>query len=141
MFNEETEPWGPNEDVINIAHSPIALFFLTIPKQFWRTVALETTRYELQTRSSRILEHERKYSNLQHLAYLSRVNNFRPVEAWEIVHYIALLIAHASNPRNDLKNHWRKEVHQKYVIRFCATLLYFSLRAKLWNPQEHLASS
>ena len=74
MFDEITEEWGPSQDVQNISHVPIALFFKVIPKSYWRKVAVETTKYELQTRSDRMLHHAKFYSKEQHDVFLHKVS-------------------------------------------------------------------
>ena len=107
MFDEDTEEWGPVEEVVQIGHSPITLFFKIMPKVFWRKVAKETNRYEMQTRSARILEHSEMYGEEQHEKFLAQVNTFQPFHAKDIVHYVSLLIYHASNPQNDMKSHWK----------------------------------
>ena len=37
------------------------------------------------------------------------MNRFEAVQAWEIVHYIGMLIYHASHPSHDMKLHWRQK--------------------------------
>jgi hypothetical protein len=83
-FNETTEDWGPTEEVAELYDNPKALFFYFLPKSLWRKIAKETNRYERQTRSKRVSDHEKRYTEEQHEKYLKKVDKFIPITACEV---------------------------------------------------------
>ena len=93
--------------VLDRSISPAALFFLIFPKKFWREVADQTNDYELETRLARLERHRQRYSTEQHKTYRKKANCFKPFTPKEIVHFMSLLLFHASNPKKQgLKQHW-----------------------------------
>jgi hypothetical protein len=84
-FNELSEEWGPTPEVEEIYQNSKALFFYFMPKQMWRKIAQETTRYERQTRSERVSQHEKNYTEDQHNNYLKKVDKFVEVTACEVL--------------------------------------------------------
>jgi hypothetical protein len=83
-FNDTTDEWGPTAEISVHYKSPMALFFYFMPKSMWRSIATETNRYERNTRSARVIEHEKKYGEDQHTAFLKKVDKFVPVSACEV---------------------------------------------------------
>jgi hypothetical protein len=83
-FNEMSEEWGPTPEVSVHYDSPVALFFFFLRKTLWRRIAEESNRYERQTRSARISEHEKNYTAVQHEAYLKKVDKVLPITPHEV---------------------------------------------------------
>ncbi len=91
-FNEATEDWGPTSEVAELYNNPKALFFYFAPKSMWRKIAVETTRYERQTRSARVSQHEKNYTEEQHAKYMKKVDKFIDVTACEVIYQLLLSI-------------------------------------------------
>ncbi len=110
VFNNDTDEWGPTDEVVLRAKSPIGLFFYFFPKSFWREVARQSTDYELQSRPTRLFAHERNYSPEQHAKFRRDAKKFQEIEAKEIVHFVAMLLYRCINinpMRSSLKDHWK----------------------------------
>jgi hypothetical protein len=114
VFDDDVDEWGPSDDVVQFAHSPLGLFFFFFPKWFWRHVARESTNYEIQSRPERLFRHERNYSAQQHEAYRRKANKFQEVRPLEVVHLIAMLVFRCIMPiKTGVKDHWRHEEYCK----------------------------
>jgi hypothetical protein len=101
-FNELSEDWGPTPVVEELYTNSKALFFYFMPKQMWRKIAVETTRYERQTRSQRVSQHEQNYTEEQHAMYLKKVDNFLEVTACEVqicivMNFVEFVFGHDSS--------------------------------------------
>ena len=93
---------------------PIDVFFFFLPKKLWRDLAIETNRYESQTRNDRYEKAKIRTNKLPaRLAetYLARerkrIAGFDKVKPVEILHVLGLLIARSLNPtRLGIEKHW-----------------------------------
>lgn len=108
-------PGGPIPLFDTLFESPIDLLYRFFPKKLWLSIARETNRYERQTRSERAAKLFAKYQRRRRTSdnnspnsiaiIKARMRTTPPIEAWEIVRCVGLLIA------NTLCNHLRGIYH------------------------------
>jgi len=94
---------------------PIDLFFLFMPKTLWRDIAVESNRYEMQTRQERLRRTRQrlrqKYTSevaAQKFAEAqASMEAFEPIEPHEILTMLGLLIARSLSPiKMGVEHHW-----------------------------------
>ncbi|EGZ26071.1 hypothetical protein PHYSODRAFT_479167 [Phytophthora sojae] len=108
--------YGPTRSAIAYADSPLGMFFYFLPKELWVRIAEETELYRLQnipamtiSRREKLLARQAKdprvsVPNLEDIE--ADLNKFKPIQAHEIVHVVALLFARAVAPiRDGLAHH------------------------------------
>ncbi|KAE9075628.1 hypothetical protein PF007_g24925 [Phytophthora fragariae] len=114
-YDEEHSVWP--RSAIAYADSPLGMFFYFLPKELWVRIAEETERYRLQSipamaisRREKLLARQAKdprvsVPNLEDIE--ADLSKFKPTQAHEIVHVVALLFARAVAPiRDGLAHHW-----------------------------------
>ncbi|OWY98352.1 hypothetical protein PHMEG_00030904 [Phytophthora megakarya] len=105
--------WGPTRSAIAFADSPLGMFFYFLPKH----CGSETNQYREQnitavatSRRNKLLARQAQdprvsVPNLEEIE--DRLSRFKRIQAYEIVHVIALLFARAIAPiRDGLAKHW-----------------------------------
>ncbi|GMF56232.1 unnamed protein product [Phytophthora fragariaefolia] len=108
---------GPTRSAVAYADSPLGMFFYFLPKELWIRIAEETDRYRRQnisamaySRREKLLARQAKdprmgVPNLEGIE--ADLNKFKPIQAHEIVHAVALLFGRAVAPiRDGLTHHW-----------------------------------
>lgn len=105
-------PYGPSESVLGVAEDPLALFFYYLPPKLWRQIAVESNRYHTQSipgRAQAIQAKQRRGGGeVENLADIRRrLARVKPIEPWEVLRVIALLIARMLSPvRKGIAAHW-----------------------------------
>lgn len=110
--------WGPTDDILKIAESPIELFWFFFPKKLLHTIADESNRYAAQTvitRARRIRDRQkrskRRHPRLKDVESLKqirqRLRRMEPFEPHEYATVFGLLIARMLCPhKRRLSSHW-----------------------------------
>jgi hypothetical protein len=100
--NLTTAAGGPRQPLIDMHDSPLSLFYAFFPRSLWKDIAAESNRYERQTRGDRasalIAAQRRRHAKdnsviVEDIGIIrQRMRMTAPIEAWEIVRAIGLLV-------------------------------------------------
>ncbi|ETL30773.1 hypothetical protein L916_16295, partial [Phytophthora nicotianae] len=105
-------PYGPTDEVIALADSPLKLFLFFMPKGFWKKVATESHRYFLQnltTRVDRMFDKQKTSNKKSKEEFMDKESKKREINPHEILHVLGLLLARMLNPlRRRFRDDWCK---------------------------------
>ncbi|OWZ23675.1 LOW QUALITY PROTEIN: hypothetical protein PHMEG_0001407 [Phytophthora megakarya] len=101
--------YGPTDDVLSVAHAPLKLLFLFIPKDFWKDVAKASHRCSLQSLTARVIELTediRQNNQTRVHEQSSKKPYFKP---YEVLHVLGLSIVCMLNPYSRrFRDHWSR---------------------------------
>lgn len=103
-FRDESYPmlysgdYGPNDEVLDKAESPLELFFFFMPRRLWLKIASESNRYYDQHLNERVDRmYEKKVAQDADVArdsvLLAETKQHKKIKAKDVLHCIGLLIA------------------------------------------------
>ncbi|EGZ21820.1 hypothetical protein PHYSODRAFT_299417 [Phytophthora sojae] len=111
--------FGPTQELVDIANSPLKLFWYFLPQSLWQNIADESNKYAKQaviTRARRIRDLHKKLrrkgvmrnSPVESLREIrQRLRKMPPIQPCELHVFLGLLIARALAPiRHRLSAHW-----------------------------------
>jgi hypothetical protein len=100
--------------VLELAESPLRLFFYFMPPRLWRRIAKESNRYydqQLNARVDRMLsaQHARGEESSREEVMLRETKSQKKIQPEDIVHCIGLLVARMLCPhKRKFADHWAK---------------------------------
>lgn len=114
--NLQREPARPVDRLMEIAYSPLALFFEFLPHSTWKEIAFESNRFAVQSMESRvdttIAFQRKKHATDPRVIVESRATirtklKRKPIEPHELTTVIGLLLAHVLCPQvRRMAHHW-----------------------------------
>ncbi|GMF52833.1 unnamed protein product [Phytophthora fragariaefolia] len=109
LYNGE---YGPTEEVLELAESPLQLFFYFIPPRLWRRIATESNNYYNQNLNARVdkmyaAQQARGEEGSRADVLLRETKRHAKIQPEDIVHCIGLLVAKMLSPhKRRFADHW-----------------------------------
>ncbi|KAG6591110.1 uncharacterized protein IUM83_11254 [Phytophthora cinnamomi] len=106
--------YGPTDEVLEKAESPLELFFFFMPPRMWRRIAAESNKYynqHVNDRVDRMFEKQvaRDDTTTREAVMLAEAKKHKRIQPEEILHIIGLLIARTLCPhKRRFADHWQR---------------------------------
>ncbi|OWZ01809.1 hypothetical protein PHMEG_00026737 [Phytophthora megakarya] len=103
---------GPSDSVLTVADDPLAVLFYFLPPKLWTQIAVQSNRYHTQPislRARNIRSQQRRSGDVHEdlIEIRRRLASVQPIEPWEILRVVTLLIARMLVPiQKGISAHW-----------------------------------